>query len=88
MSAQLLSMDVHSHESQDRIIGEEIGEEAGTDQTRPDMTHDLGILFLLGTIRSQHGFGLINSHTSPLDDLKVFQSRHNLAFDPGDQLNT
>jgi hypothetical protein len=50
-------------------------------------TYDLGVLFLLGTIRPQHGFSLVNSHTSPLDDLEVFQSGYNLAFDPGDQLD-
>jgi hypothetical protein len=88
MSAQLLSMDVHSRGSQDRVIGEEKGEEAETDQTRPDGTYDLGILLLLRTIRPQHGFSLINSHTSPLNDLKVFQAGYNLAFNPGNQLET
>jgi hypothetical protein len=87
MSAQLLSMDVHSRGSQDRVIGEEKGEEAETDQTRPDGTYDLGILLLLRTIRPQHGFSLINSHTSPLDDLEVFQPRDNLPFNTGDQLD-
>jgi hypothetical protein len=58
-------------------------------RTKPDLvTYDLGVLFLLGTIRPQHGFSLINSHTSPLDDLKVFQSGYNLAFNPGNQLET
>jgi hypothetical protein len=52
------------------------------------VTYDLGVLLLLGTIRPQHGFSLINSHTSPLDDLEVFQPRYNLAFNPGNQLET
>jgi hypothetical protein len=57
-------------------------------RTKPDLvTYDLGILFLLGTIRSQHGFSLINSHTSPLDNLEVFQPRDNLPFNTGDQLD-
>ena len=49
-------------------------------------TYDLGVLVLLRTIRPQHSFSLINSHTSPLDDLEIFQSRDNLPFDPEDQL--
>jgi len=62
-------------------------QEAEMEEIRSDVTYNLGVLFLLGTIRSQHGFSLINSHTSPLDDLEVFQPRHNLAFNPGDQLD-
>jgi hypothetical protein len=62
-------------------------EEAEMEEIRSDVTYDLGILFLLGTIRPQHGFSLINSHTSPLDDLEVFQPRDNLPFNPRDQLD-
>ena len=52
-----------------------------------DVTYDLGILFLLRTIRSQHSFSLIDSQTSPLDDLKVFQPRDDLPFNARDQLD-
>jgi hypothetical protein len=67
-----------------------VGRREGMKQRRMKpglVTYDLGVLLLLGTIRPQHGFSLINSHTSPLDDLKVFQSGYNLPFDPGSQLN-
>jgi len=53
-----------------------------------DVTYDLGILLLLGTIRSQHGFSLIDSQTSPLDDLEVFQPRDDLPFNTRNQLDT
>lgn len=53
-----------------------------------DVTYDLGILLLLGTIRSQHGFGLIDSQTSPLDNLEVFQPRDDLPFNSKTQLDS
>lgn len=45
-------------------------------------THNLGVLLLLGSIRPQHSFRLVDRHTSPLDHLEVLQPRDNLAFDP------
>jgi hypothetical protein len=45
-------------------------------------THNLGVLLLLGSIRSQHSFRLVDRHTSSLDHLEVLQPRDNLTLDP------